>query len=118
MSNREVYPYLMLALLALAITGCADGDSPRTANAASAVLKLKVDRHGKLFADGKGVTLDELQKKLATLKQKGGVVWYHREAGHTDAPPEAMQAIQAITAAKIPVRLSKEPDFSDCLESP
>jgi hypothetical protein len=40
-------------------------------------------------------------------------VWYYREAGQQEPPPEAMQVIKLIADNALPVSLSSKPDFSD-----
>jgi hypothetical protein len=45
-------------------------------------------------------------------------VWYYREAAGHEPPPIAMQVIQEIVSARLPIRLSSKPDYSDSVVAP
>lgn len=77
---------------------------------AAAIAKVKVDRAGAIFLNGKTVTLEELRNEFARLKEAGGTVWYFREDPQGEPPAQAMAVIQAIVDAQLPVRLL-EKDF-------
>lgn len=84
-------------------------------NGFSTIAKVRVDGAGKIFLNGTQVSLDELMRGLAVLG-KDGVVWYYRENPEAETPAEAEAVIQAIVEAKLPVRLSSKPDYSDVVD--
>ena len=59
--------------------------------------------------------MESLRESLKKLSQQKGVVWYYREAGMSEPPPEAKQVIQAVIDARLPIRLSSRPDYSDAI---
>lgn len=77
---------------------------------AGAIAKVKVDRTGAIYLNGKTVTLEELKDEFARLRQAGGSVWYFRENPQGEPPAQAMAVIQAIVDAQLPVKLL-EKDF-------
>jgi hypothetical protein len=74
------------------------------------IAKVKVDRTGTIYLNGKSVTIDALKQEFARLKHGNGAVWYYRENPQGDPPPQAMAVVQAIVDAQLPVRLM-ERDF-------
>ena len=105
---------LLLAVVLLA-SGCASGsDQPAEQTQEqpdpTAIAKVKVDRSGTIYLDGTAVTLDELHQAFARLKQDGGAVWYYREDPEGEPPPQAMDVMQAVVDAQLPIRLMEE-DF-------
>jgi hypothetical protein len=81
----------------------------------SKFAKVKVDHTGRIFLNEKQVSLEELKVAFARLKQSNGVVLYYRENPESEPPAEATLVIQAIIDAKLPVRLSSKPDYSDAV---
>jgi len=79
------------------------------------ILKVAVMAAGRITINGTSATVESLRTSLKKLSQQKGVVWYYREASKTEPPPEAMQVIQAIIDARLPVRLSSRPDYSDAI---
>jgi len=79
------------------------------------VLKVAVMADGRITVNGASVTMDSLRESLKKLSQQKGVVWYYREAGGTEGPPEARQVIQAVIDARLPIKLSSRPDYSDAI---
>jgi C-terminal processing protease CtpA/Prc len=76
--------------------------------------KIKIRRDGVVSLDDKAVSLDELKAALSKLKQSpGSSVWYYRENPAGEPHPNAMQVLKLIVDAKLPIRLSTKPDFSD-----
>ena len=78
----------------------------------SIIVKVKVFQSGKITANGKEVSLPELEEILDDLKQKDGGVWYFREEPDHE-PPESLaltieKVIDAITSRQLPVRLQPE----------
>ena len=74
------------------------------------IAKVKVDRAGRIYLNGRIVTLENLKRELSRLHKVNGAVWYHRENPHQDPPPEALAVLQAIIDARLPVKLL-EKDF-------
>ena len=74
------------------------------------IAKVKVDRAGRIYLNGRIVTLENLKRELSRLHKVNGAVWYHRENPHQDPPPEALVVLQAIIDARLPVKLL-EKDF-------
>ncbi len=74
------------------------------------ISKVKVDRAGAIYLNGRIVTIEALKQEFARLKQGNVAVWYYRENSQGEPPPQAMAVIQAIIDAHLPVRLM-ERDF-------
>ena len=108
----------LLVVLLLCILGCEgrseqEGAKTReqgTVHQSSEIAKVKVTRIGAIYHNGKAITIDEVKKEFARLKQVNGTVWYHRENPQGEPPPEALAVIKAIVDAKLPVKLL-EKDF-------
>ena len=77
------------------------------------VAKVKVFVDGRILLNDKQVTIDDLKAAFKELKSKNGSVWYYRENASSEASPQAMQVIQAVAEAQLPIKLSTKPDFSD-----
>jgi hypothetical protein len=76
-------------------------------------LKIAVFMDGRLRVDGAPSTIEELRTALHPLSEAKGVVWYYREAGQQEPPPIAMEALKEVVGARLPIRLSSKPDYSD-----
>ena len=107
---------MIMVLVALATVGCGRNEAALRQYDLNAVLKVSVLKTGAILADGRMVTLEELDSLIATNAQRHGVVWYYREAGKEDPPPQAMQAIQLVVKHKRPISMSSKPDFSDTID--
>ena len=83
---------------------------------AAAVTRISVMASGKIFFDGKEVTLSAFKKALAGVKGKNGVVWYYRESGRGEPPAEAVQVFKLLVENKLPISLSTKADFSDYVD--
>jgi hypothetical protein len=79
------------------------------------ILKVAVMANGRITVNGAFATMESLRESLKKLSQQKGVVWYYREAGQSEPPPEAKQVIQAVIDARLPIRLSSRPDYSDAI---
>jgi hypothetical protein len=79
------------------------------------ILKVAVLADGRITVDGRPATMESLRESLKTLSQKKGAVWYYREVAGSEPPPEATQVIQAVIDARLPIRLSSRPDYSDAI---
>jgi len=74
------------------------------------IAKVKVDRAGRIYLNGRITSLESLKREFSHLRKVNGAVWYHRENPHQDPPPEALAVLQAIIDARLPVKLL-EKDF-------
>jgi hypothetical protein len=78
------------------------------------VAKIKVKRDGTIVLNDETVTLEQVKSSLSKLSQfAGAAVWYYREDPGGEPHPNAMLVLQAVVDAKLPVKLSTKPDFSD-----
>lgn len=105
-----------MGLLSFLFSGCSK--QPETQSSVSPdrpVLKVAVFADGRLTVDGAASTLQALRDSLRSLSNKHGVVWYYREAAQQEAPPIAMEVMQAVVEAQLPIRLSTHPDYSNSI---
>jgi biopolymer transport protein ExbD len=79
------------------------------------ILKVAVMADGRITVDGSPATVDSLRVALKRLAEQKGVVWYYRERGQAQAPPESAEILQAVIENRLPIRLSSRPDFSDAI---
>jgi len=79
------------------------------------VLKIAVMSDGRITVDGAAATIDSLRNSLKRMAEQNGVVWYYREAGETEAPPESTEVMKAVIENRLPIRLSSRPDFSNTI---
>jgi len=106
----------IMGLLSFLLGGCSKQSAPPSAPSPDApVLKVAVFADGRLTVDGTAATIQSLQASLHTLSEKHGVVWYYREAGQQEPPPIAMDVMKAVVEARLPIRLSSRPDYSDAI---
>jgi hypothetical protein len=106
-----------MGLLSLLCGGC--GKQPAAQSPASPdvpVLKVTVFADGRLTVDGTASTIQAFRESLRSLSEKHGMVWYYRENGQQQPPPIASEVVQAVIDAKLPIRLSSRPDYSDSIE--
>ncbi len=69
------------------------------------IAKVKVDRVGTIYLNGKTVNIEELKQEFARLKQSKGAVWYYRDNPQGEPSAQAMAVIQAVIDAQLPVKL-------------
>jgi biopolymer transport protein ExbD len=110
---------LVISLLAV-LGGCKIQntvlDKSKIPTADSPYAKVYVSKSGQVTLDGKIVTLDELDRGLAVLAQKHGVVLYSREAPQENEPhPIFKNVLDIVIKNKLPVRLCVNSDCSDAL---
>ena len=106
----------VMGLLSFLLGGCSKQSAPPSSPSPDApVLKVAVFADGRLTVDGTAATIQSLQASLHTLSEKHGVVWYYREAGQQEPPPIAMDVMKAVVEARLPIRLSSRPDYSDAI---
>jgi biopolymer transport protein ExbD len=71
----------------------------------AAIARVKVDRAGTIFLNGRPVSLEELREEFSRLKGAHGAVWYTRDDPAGEPPPQALKVIDAIIEARLPVKL-------------
>jgi hypothetical protein len=76
-------------------------------------VKVGVFCDGRLLVDGEPATIESLRASFRRLSEQRGVVWYYRENPGGQASPLAEKVIAEIIAARLSVRLSTKPDYSD-----
>ena len=81
----------------------------------SPILKIAVKVDGLVTVNGSPTTIDSLRASLIHLAEQNGVVWYYREAGQSEAPPESDEIIKVVFENRLPIRLSSRPDYSDAI---
>jgi hypothetical protein len=79
----------------------------------ASVLKIALMADGAIVVDGVLSNLDSLRDSIRSIAQRKGMVWYYREAAHTEAPPQSAEIVKLIIKNRVPVRLSTRPDYSD-----
>jgi biopolymer transport protein ExbD len=105
---------ILMLLVGLAVVGCSRQNDPQAeTEPAGPIVKLSVLQSGKILIEGTESTIAQVEQRLTKLKSEGGMVWYYREAGQQEPPPEAMQVIKLVVDNGLPVSLSSKPDFSD-----
>jgi len=97
---------LLLCLSLVGVTRAADID-------ASVVAKIVVKEDGSVLFDGRKIELREIDALLTPIKEKKGVVWYYRANPQSEPPPTAMEALKAIMAKRVPIKLFSKEDFSE-----
>jgi hypothetical protein len=107
---------ILIAGIFLLTSGCGKKQESNKQVAPSAPnIKVAVFADGRITADGKLTTIEDLHQSFQKLAEQKGEVWYYREAGQTEMPPQATQVIKEVIAAKLPIRLSSKPDYSDSI---
>lgn len=105
---------LILLAAALAV-GCQPAGDAATVTPPpeGPVAKVRVYAEGTVTLDGQSIAIDDLRASLAGHKRKKGVVWYYRENSKRGEPhPKALEVLQIITEAGLPISLSDKEDFS------
>ena len=76
-------------------------------------LKIVVKADGTIFADGAQSDLADLSRRLDVLKEKKGVVWYHRANPGGEPHPQAMATIKLVADKQLPIAMFLKEDFSE-----
>jgi hypothetical protein len=78
------------------------------------IAKIKVSGEGVISLNDQPVTIEELKASLLKIAQlPGSAVSYYRENAVGNPHPNAVLVLNAIIDARLPVKLSSKPDFSD-----
>jgi len=77
------------------------------------VLKVAVFSDGRLTVDGELSSIPSLRESFRKLSEQRGVVWYYRENPGGEASLLAKEVIAEVIAARLSIRLSTKPDYSD-----
>lgn len=107
---------MFLGLLPFLLGGCGkESTPPSNQSPEMPILKVALSADGRLTVDGAAATMESLRASLRTLSEKHGGVCYYREASPNGPPPMATDVIKAIVEARLPMRLSSRPDYSDSI---
>src|SRR5438132_1428539 len=77
------------------------------------ILKISVLSSGVVLLDGRPIDPDRLEKALEDAKEKNGAVAYYSEATPAGPSAQAATTMSLIIKHKLPIRLSRTPDFAD-----
>jgi hypothetical protein len=80
------------------------------------IVRLSVLATGRVLLEGKESNLSEVRKALGKAKAEKGAVWYYRENGKGEPPPQAMEVIKLVIENNLPISMSSKPDFSDYID--
>ncbi|MGA7991816.1 MAG: hypothetical protein WCC53_10325 [Thermoanaerobaculia bacterium] len=69
------------------------------------LIRLKVERGGRVLFDGREVTLAALKKALPGLKKKKARLRYYREGSRGEAPRSALAVWELVMDSGLPVEL-------------
>jgi hypothetical protein len=110
------YLFALISTFSFLLGGCGRQSSSQSQVAPGApIVKVAVFADGRITADGQPATLDSLRESFKTLAVQKGAVWYYRETGQSEPPPQAIEVMKAVVAARLPIRLSSRPDYSDAI---
>ncbi len=71
-----------------------------------------------MTVDGAPASILSLRESLHKVAEAHGVVWYYRESAQKNPPPIATEVINQVMEARVPIRLSTKPDYSDTVTAP
>ena len=115
--------FLSFAVLFIVI-GCSNSnqnDNSKSEKAASEqkkvtvdsnVIKVYVERDGKITANGNVISLKDLDSSFSKLKKSNGIVYYSRANPEGDPPQESMKVMDLIIKYSLPVKLYTDKTFS------
>jgi hypothetical protein len=110
------YLLTFMGIFSLLFCGCSKKSTSQIPVASDApIIKVAVLADGRITADGSPATVDSLRESFKKLAEQKGAVWYYREAGQGEPPPQAMEVMKAVIEARLPIRLSSRPDYSDSI---
>jgi len=110
------YLLTFMSIIPLVVGGCSKQPATHTPVAADApIIKVAVFADGHITADGSPATVESLRESFKKLAEQKGIVYYYREAGQSEPPRQGMEVIKAVIAARLPIRLSSSPDYSNAI---
>jgi hypothetical protein len=72
---------------------------------AISLVRVRVERNGRVVLDGSPVTLPRLRKALLALRKAKGRVRYYREGSRSEASAAALAVWEAVMDSGLPVDL-------------
>jgi hypothetical protein len=102
---------LAIALIRSFWGAAEEADSPRRR-----IIRISSLASGKILLDGKEATIADVRRALEQAKSKKGPVWYYRESGKSEPPPQAVEVFKLIVENNLPISLSMKSDFSDYVD--
>jgi biopolymer transport protein ExbD len=118
MRGRTFFLYIILIAV---IGGCSNnkqpGKSAQEKKTDSSFIKVYVEKDGRITADEKETSLSDLDSSFSRLKARNGTVYYSRDNGESDPPPEAMKVMDLIVKYKLPVRLYTDKTFTETIHT-
>ena len=110
------YLLTFMSIIPLVVGGCSKQPAPPAKVAADApIIKVAVFADGHITADGSPATIESLRESFKELAARKGSVWYYREDAQGAPPPQASEVIKAVIGARLPIRLSSRPDYSNAI---
>ena len=80
------------------------------------IVRISVARSGEVAIDGVAAAPQDLAAALDRVKNDGGAVYYYREAPQAPPTDQQLTVFKTIIDARVPIRLSAKPDFSDFVD--
>lgn len=81
------------------------------------VIKVYVDKSGKITAGGNSTDLVSLDSAFHKLKNTGGTVYYSRDQVQAEPPAESMKVIELVAKYRLPVKFFTDKTFTQAVES-
>lgn len=106
---------LTTALGLLLLSGCQRESAPAAVQKPgpdAKALKVKVAAQGDITADGQPVTPEQLDTRLAELKQANGEVWYTRDNPQGQPHENSMKVVALVAKYKLPIRFFSDSEFT------
>jgi biopolymer transport protein ExbD len=118
MRGRTFFLYILIIVIA---AGCSNNNqgskSAQEKKTDSSFIKVYVEKDGRITADEKVTSLNDLDSSFSRLKARNGTVYYSRDNGESDPPPEAMKVMELIVKYKLPVRLYTDKTFTETIHT-
>jgi hypothetical protein len=113
MKKLLLLPLVLLAFSLPVLSGCSKkGGAGAEAAKAAGASRLVLSEDGEVRFEDEALTLDELPAKVGEVKARGGSIWYHRAGPRDQRPPEAMQVLNILVEAQVPVQLYEDAEFT------
>jgi biopolymer transport protein ExbD len=78
----------------------------------SMVIKVYVEKEGRISADGNNITLADLDSAFSKLKKRNGVVYYSRDNSGDDMPAASVKVMDLVVKYSLPIRLYTDKTFT------